>query len=473
LNDQPTQQPNSHLLIIHTTEPAAATSTITSQSTPTETATGGETSQQQNNVPLKLKMKMAYQREQQVEQQEQNKQNEIKALDNELNEMKIQQNTSGNTANTETVDCQCKTCGNIFSVVDPYNFKCNNCHVKYTSLPTHLIADPLQCIGCCAVFPHKPALKAHQMVPDKERPFRCCKCGYGFRQKAHLQKHQWRIHRRKLEPDPNVKEAEAFFEVIQRARDQSSERATITMQDIINKSVEKSIDGNPQNLMKTSSKYYSEVLGLEYDPKNSTGSSSTASEEDDSRDQPLDLSPAKKQYQTVVVEPPQPKNCSSVAISKPSSLIIMPFQPSAESQQQTNNNNNYHLSTKISASSSRGGETSTSGLLTQQHHAIHHSSETTEIASDYPPPAWKKQKTNPSLTITATHATLPPISGLQKPMSLVTMKNNYKHSSWITEGHQEAAAVQNLHMQAKHPENNNSMVRSQLELLRSTNARTV
>lgn len=123
---------------------------------------------------------MAYQREQQVEQQEQNKQNEIKALDNELNEMKIQQNTSG-TANTETVDCQCKTCGNIFSVVDPYNFKCNNCHVKYTSLPTHLIADPLQCIGCCAVFPHKPALKAHQMVPDKERPFRCCKCGYGFR----------------------------------------------------------------------------------------------------------------------------------------------------------------------------------------------------------------------------------------------------------------------------------------------------
>jgi hypothetical protein len=106
-----------------------------------------------------------------------------------------------------------------------------------------------------------------------------------------------------------------------------------------------------------------------------------------------------------------------------------------------------------------------------------HQSETTEIASDYP--AWKKQKTNnpsssSSLTITATHATLPPISGLQKPMSLVTMKNNYKHSSWITEGHNQEAAVQNLHnMQAKHPENNNSMVRSQLELLRSTNARTV
>merc|ERR1712223_20619 len=445
----------------HTTEPTA-TATSATQSTPTEPAiTAGEPSntqqqQQQNNVhPLKLKMKMAYRREQQVEQQqvEQNKQNEIKALDNELNEMKIQQNnTNSNANNTETVDCQCKTCGNIFSVVDPYNFKCNNCHVKYTSLPTHLIADPLQCIGCCAVFPHKPALKAHQMVPDKERPFRCCKCGYGFRQKAHLQKHQWRIHRRKLEPDPNVKEAEAFFEVIQRARDQSSERATITMQDIINKSVEKSIDGNPQNLMKTSSKYYSEVLGLEYDPKNNgsaTGSTSTTtSEEDDSRDQPLDLSPAKKQYQTLLEIP-----------------------SAAESQQQkTNNNNSNNLSTsKISA---RGGETSTtsaSGLLT-------HQSETTEIASDYP--AWKKQKTNnpssSSLTITATHATLPPISGLQKPMSLVTMKNNYKHSSWITEGHNQEAAVQNLHnMQAKHPENNNSMVRSQLELLRSTNARTV
>ena len=287
-----------------------------------------------------------------------------------------------------------------------------------------------------------------------------------------MQKHQWRIHRRKLEPDPNVKEAEAFFEVIQRARDQSSERATITMQDIINKSVEKSIDGTPQNLMKTSSKYYSEVLGLEYDPKNSAGSSSTASEEDDSRDQPLDLSPSKKQYQTLVELPQLQKNCSAIS-SKPSSLIIMPFQPSAESQQQTNNN---HLSSKISTR-----ETSTSvGLVTQQQLPIHHhQSETTEIiASDYPhAPAWKKQKTssNPSLTITATHATLPPISGLQKPMSLVTMKNNYKHSSWITEGHHQeaAAAVQNLHMQAKHPENNNSMVRSQLELLRSTNARTV
>merc|ERR1712223_1764162 len=278
----------------HTTEPTA-TATSATQSTPTEPAitAGGEPSntqqqqQQQNNVhPLKLKMKMAYQREQQVEQQqvEQNKQNEIKALDNELNEMKIQQNTNSN-ANTETVDCQCKTCGNIFSVVDPYNFKCNNCNVKYTSLPTHLIADPLQCIGCCAVFPHKPALKAHQTVSDKERPFRCCKCGYGFRQKAHLQKHQWRIHRRKLEPDPNMKEAEAFFEVMKAEKQPAAapaataaQVATIPMPDIINKSVEKSIGDGPRSLMKTSSKYYSEVLGLEYEPKSSEASTS---EDDD------------------------------------------------------------------------------------------------------------------------------------------------------------------------------------------------
>ena len=228
-----------------------------------------------------------------------------------------------------------------------------------------------------------------------------------------------------MEPDPNVKEAEAFFEVIQRARDQSSERATITMQDIINKSVEKSIEGNPQNLMKTSSKYYSEVLGLEYDPKSS--STGSTSEDDDSRDQPLDLSPAKKQHQ-----------------EKPSSLVIMPFQ--SESQQQ-------NLS-KISARESNP-------LLSQ---LPTHPTET----SDYPP-AWKKQKTSSSsLTITATHATLPPITGLQKPMSLVTMKN-YKHSSWITESQE---AVQQLPPVAKHSENN-TLVRSQLELLRSSNARTV
>lgn len=257
-----------------------------------------------------------------------------------------------------------------------------------------------------------------------------------------------------MEPDPNVKEAEAFFEVIQRARDQSSERATITMQDIINKSVEKSIEGNPQNLMKTSSKYYSEVLGLEYDPKSSTAGSST-SEEDDSRDQPLDLSPAKKQQPQPVAAPVVPE-----VISKPtSSLVILPFQP--ESQQSLSSTSKVQVSVR---------ETNPL-LLSKKPTHPHHQNQTNDTC-DYPPPAWKKQKTSSSsaLTITATHATLPPITGLQKPMSLVTMKN-YKHSSWITESHE---AVQQLQQPpvAKHSENN-TLVRSQLELLRSSNARTV
>ena len=59
----------------------------------------------------------------------------------------------------------------------------------------------LQCIGCLTVFPHKSELKSHQVVADKERPFKCCQCGYKFRQKAHLQKHQWRIHRRRISMD--------------------------------------------------------------------------------------------------------------------------------------------------------------------------------------------------------------------------------------------------------------------------------
>merc|ERR1719384_105114 len=122
-------------------------------------------------------------------------------------------NTTANTT-TEYVECLCKSCGRKCLVTDPYNFSCPVCSVKYTSLPTHMIADPLQCIGCLKVFQHKPAMKEHQTSADKERPFVCCKCGYEFKQKAHLQKHQWRIHRRKLEPDPNVKEAEAILKAV-------------------------------------------------------------------------------------------------------------------------------------------------------------------------------------------------------------------------------------------------------------------
>jgi predicted Zn-ribbon and HTH transcriptional regulator len=131
-----------------------------------------------------------------------------------------------------TVECQCKNCGHVFAVLDPYNFRCGHCQSKYTSLPTHMIADPLQCIGCRVVFPHKPSLKAHQTSAkeDRERPFRCCKCGYGFRQKAHLQKHQWRIHRRKLEPENDL-----------RGQFPPGGVATITLQDIIDRGVEHSM----------------------------------------------------------------------------------------------------------------------------------------------------------------------------------------------------------------------------------------
>lgn len=111
----------------------------------------------------------------------------------------------------ENLEFLCKSCGTKCLVSDPYSFKCPTCNMKYTSLPTHMIADPLQCIGCTETFPHKPALKHHQSSVDKERPFKCCKCGFEFRQKAHLQKHQWRIHRKKFESDPSVREAEALL----------------------------------------------------------------------------------------------------------------------------------------------------------------------------------------------------------------------------------------------------------------------
>jgi len=139
--------------------------------------------------------------------------------DNIINDM------SATIKDREFVECVCKSCGAKCSVSDPYNFSCQHCSVKYTSLPTHMIADPLQCIGCLKVFEHKPAMKEHQTSADKERPFVCCKCGYEFKQKAHLQKHQWRIHRRKLEPDPNVKEAEAILKAV---NEMSNSSETVT-----------------------------------------------------------------------------------------------------------------------------------------------------------------------------------------------------------------------------------------------------
>ena len=142
-----------------------------------------------------------------------------------------------------SVECTCKSCGSKCLVSDPYNFRCSTCQVKHTSLPTHLIADPLQCIGCLETFAHKPAMKAHQSSTDKERPFRCCRCVHNFRQKAHLQKHQWRIHRRKLEPDPNVKEAKAILQAVSEMTcgPPPPPDTTLTIQQIIESSVERGL----------------------------------------------------------------------------------------------------------------------------------------------------------------------------------------------------------------------------------------
>jgi len=143
----------------------------------------------------------------------------------------------------EYVECVCKACGSKCSVSDPYNFSCQHCNVKYTSLPTHMIADPLQCIGCLKVFEHKPAMKEHQSSCDKERPFVCCKCGYEFKQKAHLQKHQWRIHRRKLEPDPNVKEAEAILKAVNEMSTSGGQE--MIMKQIIDRGMEDGLKKEP------------------------------------------------------------------------------------------------------------------------------------------------------------------------------------------------------------------------------------
>merc|ERR1719384_452406 len=146
--------------------------------------------------------------------------------------------TTTTTTTSEYVECLCKSCGRKCLVSDPYNFSCGHCQAKYTSLPTHMIADPLQCIGCLQIFQHKPAMKEHQCSNDKERPFVCCKCGYEFKQKAHLQKHQWRIHRRKLEPDPNVKEAEAILHAVSEMTAQTEVETQLTIQQIIDRGVE-------------------------------------------------------------------------------------------------------------------------------------------------------------------------------------------------------------------------------------------
>lgn len=124
-------------------------------------------------------------------------------------EAPVKADTQTTADHPDTLEFLCKSCGSRCQVSDPYSFRCGTCNMKYTSLPTHLIAEPLQCIGCVQIFPHKPALKLHQSSGVKERPFKCCKCGFEFRQKAHMQKHQWRIHRKKYDTtEPANKETE-------------------------------------------------------------------------------------------------------------------------------------------------------------------------------------------------------------------------------------------------------------------------
>ena len=191
-----------------------------------------EEAKQHHPLNMKKMLARAYEAEQQLiiakEKAEEDEQGASPDPTEEPQHAEDQQSTA-----KELVECQCKSCGNVFIVLDPYNFRCNQCGAKYTSLPTHMIADPLQCIGCTEVFPHKLALKAHQTGgAEKERPFKCCKCGYGFRQKAHLQKHQWRIHRRKLDQES----------LVGGGQQQPKDVATITIQDIIDHGVERSLN---------------------------------------------------------------------------------------------------------------------------------------------------------------------------------------------------------------------------------------
>ena len=137
-------------------------------------------------------------------------------------EASVKAETQTTADHPDTLEFLCKSCGSRCQVSDPYSFRCGTCNMKYTSLPTHLIAEPLQCIGCVQIFPHKPALKQHQSSGVKERPFKCCKCGFEFRQKAHMQKHQWRIHRKKYDTtEPANKEPEQVTTAAPTANEQA------------------------------------------------------------------------------------------------------------------------------------------------------------------------------------------------------------------------------------------------------------
>ena len=185
--------------------------------------------------PLKLKMKMAYKMMECRSQEEEREEGGARELGagtslnpEQMNAAAAQQQQQG----ASDLETNCKSCGQLFAVADPYNVVCGHCGYSYNQPaaaaplpPTAAPSHPLQCPGCLAVFPHKPALKSHQTTGgDKDRPFKCCVCSYHFRQKAHLQKHQWRIHRKRPEPE-----------------DIGGVDLKVTIQDIINHCVEPSI----------------------------------------------------------------------------------------------------------------------------------------------------------------------------------------------------------------------------------------
>lgn len=351
---------------------------------------------------------------------------------------------SSPAAQQEMVECQCKACGHVFSVLDPYNFRCGNCNVKYTSLPTHMIADPLQCIGCCQVFPHKPALKSHQMgISDGgsgvasalggERPFRCCKCGYGFRQKAHLQKHQWRIHRRKLEPDPSVKEAEALMHAIKgipppppvpQQQQQPSKPspptllndgkiATITIQEIIDRGVERSM-GRPFFAPSSSSS-----------ASDSPASPAATASAPGGGMQPLDLSPVKSITTPMIGNRDDPKLTDLVAAMPPlgpsatgrppplmSSLPMLPPTPREPNPLFS------QLPLQLPTEPVRIA-------AIEQPDSSPSSSNKRQRTLDATPPSASLLS-----SVATIHRSLPPITSLQRPPTLTaTMTPNWAHSA--------------------------------------------
>ena len=368
--------------------------------------------------PIKLKMKFAYQKEQEDKRDEEaieeNFDDEFESIPENLGDLKIH---SSRSSPADSPDSRPPT-----------------------------IADPFQCIGCCVVFAHKPALKEHQTCnDDKERPFQCCKCGYKFRQKAHLQKHQWRIHRRRYCDQDEVAPA-----------------TTITMQDIINHGVEKSLREIPVYHGKTSSRYYSEVLGLEYSGVDDNSSSSNSS--NSSADvQPLDLSPVKKNPDIA-----KPMTVASVRIRQleDNPLLNQPPLPRSPAR----------LHHEI--------ESAAGQPVIQTPPSTSSSSSVSETF-----PAWKKQRTEllvaaaaaPTTTMTSTttstHRALPPISILQKPsvLSPISRKQealnltSYKHSSWIRESSGSIPTDLSAAKKSVNPES----IRDQLSRIQNGNVRTV